>query len=168
MKTCVSCKEDKDVSFFFKRTRSKDGLHYLCKTCSVARNRSWRAKNKEAFVASCKRYYEKNKERCLANTRKTFKEQPFKHRGYELRRKYWPDLSWEEALAEYGDLAFNQNFGCGICKQQQVELVVDHCHATNKVRSLLCKACNLAIGHIKENIESAENLLTYLKKWKVS
>jgi hypothetical protein len=43
---------------------------------------------------------------------------------------------------------------------------IDHDHETEQVRDLLCRPCNLAVGLLRENIATAENLVIYLKKWK--
>lgn len=43
-------------------------------------------------------------------------------------------------------------------------LVIDHDHATGKVRGLLCSTCNSALGHVHDSIETLQNLITYLKK----
>jgi len=44
-----------------------------------------------------------------------------------------------------------------------MNLAVDHCHDTNKVRGLLCKNCNTAIGLLKENLETMTKALEYVK-----
>jgi hypothetical protein len=39
---------------------------------------------------------------------------------------------------------------------------IDHCHATGKIRGLLCHSCNLALGHVQDDIKKLEGLIKYL------
>lgn len=53
--------------------------------------------------------------------------------------------------AEYDDMLAKQGGKCRICKNQETTkgnkyLAVDHCHKTLKIRGLLCRRCNTAIG----------------------
>jgi hypothetical protein len=41
---------------------------------------------------------------------------------------------------------------------------IDHCHKTNKIRGLLCHKCNLALGHVSDDIKKLEGLIVYLKE----
>lgn len=41
--------------------------------------------------------------------------------------------------------------------------MIDHCHKTKNVRGLLCQACNMAIGLLKDNPETAVKIAAYLK-----
>jgi hypothetical protein len=43
-----------------------------------------------------------------------------------------------------------QNDRCLICERPG-KLVVDHCHATGRVRGLLCNLCNTAIGQLRDS-----------------
>ena len=65
----------------------------------------------------------------------------------------------------YSVLLESQNSVCAICKakcSRSKELSVDHCHVTGKVRGLLCSSCNLALGNLKENVESMKNMIKYI------
>lgn len=50
---------------------------------------------------------------------------------------------------------------CVICGDPG-ELVVDHCHSTNKVRGMLCGSCNLGLGKFKDDPQLLEFARIYL------
>ena len=85
-------------------------------------------------------------------------------RGYRLPKRFGLSMS------EYNELFIKQEGKCAICNVHQSEfikaLAVDHNHRTNKVRGLLCFACNSAIGKLKESDEIINNALEYLRKWR--
>lgn len=48
-------------------------------------------------------------------------------------------------LAEYETLQEKSDGRCAICRREK-KLYIDHCHATGKVRGLLCNGCNSKLG----------------------
>lgn len=40
---------------------------------------------------------------------------------------------------------------------------VDHCHATGRIRGILCHGCNTALGLLRESPERAECLIAYMR-----
>lgn len=56
---------------------------------------------------------------------------------------------------------------CGICgglpDGKWERLAVDHDHATNQVRGLLCTNCNLILGNAQDNTEILERAINYLE-----
>ena len=62
---------------------------------------------------------------------------------------------------------------CSICKNPNTTrannknsikgLSIDHCHATGKVRGLLCCACNSGLGYFKDSTELLLSAIVYLK-----
>lgn len=62
---------------------------------------------------------------------------------------------------EYIDMLLDQDKRCAICNTRDY-LVIDHCHATGKVRGLLCNKCNLGLGLFKDNVDSLQNAIKYL------
>jgi hypothetical protein len=63
---------------------------------------------------------------------------------------------------------------CAVCKQPEklrsqrgivAPLAVDHCHKTGRVRALLCRDCNLALGYMEDAPERIKALLAYAEKW---
>lgn len=119
-----------------------------------------------------KEYSDEEKARRKRNTeayRKTEKY-AFTYIKNHLKRTY--GISYEE----YFELYAKQGNKCAICgttdlrrefkersREQFLPLFVDHCHATNKVRGLLCSKCNTGIGMFNDNIKSLENAISYLK-----
>jgi hypothetical protein len=63
---------------------------------------------------------------------------------------------------EYGQLFHNQNGVCAMCKERKT-LQVDHCHSTGKIRGLLCRECNLGLGHLKDSILLLNSAIQYLQ-----
>lgn len=46
MKLCGQCSQSKPLTEFFGSTRLSDGYRSICKVCDLARNREWRAANR--------------------------------------------------------------------------------------------------------------------------
>lgn len=58
---------------------------------------------------------------------------------------------------------------CEICgafgKEFQKGIVFDHDHETGKFRGWICPRCNMAIGLVKENTETLEAIIKYIKSF---
>jgi Recombination endonuclease VII len=67
------------------------------------------------------------------------------------------------SLEDYRDMLERQGKVCGICKTPGKPLCVDHCHATDKVRGLLCRDCNLGLGNYKDNPVFTRAATAYLE-----
>lgn len=54
---------------------------------------------------------------------------------------------------------------CSICQKPEcnIKLAVDHDHETGKVRGLLCKRCNMAIGLLDDDPHVVTRAALYLK-----
>jgi hypothetical protein len=68
-----------------------------------------------------------------------------------------------------------QNNACVICGvviefntgSNSVSACVDHDHKTDETRGILCRSCNLGLGHFKDNEELLKKAVKYLETWKV-
>jgi len=63
----------------------------------------------------------------------------------------------------------SQNNQCAICAKPLQGVVHggahDHCHATGKMRGVLCLQCNAMLGFAKDNIQTLKNAIKYLELW---
>lgn len=66
-------------------------------------------------------------------------------------------------LDEYEWLASAQDNKCLICGDKDVLLHVDHCHNSGRIRGLLCRHCNIALGLLRENKAAATEMVRYIE-----
>lgn len=84
-------------------------------------------------------------------------------RNTNLKRNY--DINKEE----FDNMIKNQNNKCSLCNSnfdpnnKNERACVDHNHQTGKVRELICGYCNTSMGLAKENIQTLENMIIYLR-----
>lgn len=149
MKTCAKCQITKEDSDFTIRNYKdgRIGLRSKCKPCSQTERDEWRAKSS------------KDNDRNKAYN----KEHAEEIRGKKLVKNYWPNLTWQEALAEWSSLYQKQGGKCAF-GHVVAKLHVDHCHTTGKIRGLLCYNCNNGLGRLKDDIMVLEMAIVYLKK----
>lgn len=99
-KRCKTCQQVKSTDQFWKRTNSRDGFDYDCKTCQAAR---------------LKAYWEANPEKLLAKRRK------LKDRNAQLVKKYRTEHPERIAAGE----AFKQALRKGIVKPEPCRVCGD-------------------------------------------
>jgi hypothetical protein len=136
MKKCYKCGVEKPPSEFYKNKANKDGLQKRCKPCDVKITKE--TYQKDPKIAAKKRFV------------------------FKLKREY------NLTLIQYESLKQNQNNSCAICKtelQAGMQAHIDHCHSTNIVRGILCRWCNIGLGHFKDSIENLKSAQKYLKKY---
>lgn len=95
---------------------------------------------------------------CQAKVKKQMKDY---YRSKHLEYKF------KMALEDYDRMLDEQKGKCSICSvdEKDTELgrfCVDHDHKTGKVRALLCKKCNQAIGLLQDNAENCLSAFRYL------
>lgn len=175
MKMCSYCKEFKDESQFHKCTSFKDGLQYGCIQCKkiISKKVALSPKNipLKRVCSNCKiekDYTEFHRREYaaygLSSTCKVCKKEDKKknsQKSYIRKIKTKYNLS----LENYTRMLEEQNNCCYICGKSNCSLAVDHCHETNKVRSLLCRSCNSGLGFFKESIQIMKNAISYIEKF---
>ncbi len=140
LKICKGCGEEKEETQFVKCTLTASGYRSKCKECN-------------------NKYYAKRRV-----------EKYDKVREYERKFHFARRLKHEYNLteAEYNQMLSDQLHCCAICGVGQwdhkTRFAVDHCHTTGKIRGLLCTSCNLGLGKFKDNLNTLENAIDYIKR----
>jgi hypothetical protein len=103
-------------------------------------------KSKAAERQYNRQYYAKNREKLNARACAWGKQNRHRQRAYQLKYRYGlsPE-SWAALFAAQGQ-------ECAICKVGSARWHTDHNHATGKVRGILCNACNMGIGLLKDDV----------------
>jgi hypothetical protein len=160
-KTCKDCQKNKPTSEFYLtgRNHTPSGR---CKVCE----RKLKHDRRLANLDYCRARDRKAAARWrLSHPYSTDAEKLYYknyHRKAHLRINY--GLTYDDFLA----MIEKQDGICPICKQAPSEHKwgrkwnVDHDHATGKVRGLLCRKCNLALGHFDDSIERMQAAIDYL------
>jgi hypothetical protein len=63
----------------------------------------------------------------------------------------------------------DQQDKCAICKSllefKKFQIHIDHDHGTGKIRGLLCRNCNLLLGHAKDDLSILLKSIEYLNSF---
>lgn len=70
MKTCTKCNTEKPITEFGKRTKSKDGLHFRCKSCRYEEGVLYRSRNKEKESKRQREWERNNPEKVHAKNKR--------------------------------------------------------------------------------------------------
>ena len=118
-----------------------------CRPCLRVYDRAYRAKDPE-----------RRRARDAARSRRWRSANPEKKRAQVLRRLYGLTLEqFAELLRAQGDV-------CAICRKSSSDYCVDHCHATDRVRGVLCRRCNVGVGQFRDDPNLLLEAASYLAK----
>lgn len=137
--------------------RSYAGCMKLCTKCRVRKHESAfyakRSECKDCANAARRAYNAAHPE----HVRRVHRDQKLKRYGM--------------VEADYARLLAEQDGRCAIClvvgvvdPTSQHRLGVDHDHSTGRVRGLLCRPCNRAVGILNDDPELFERAARYLKQ----
>lgn len=134
---CKRCGTNKPITSFTKNKQSKDGYRIICKDCDAPRLRAWRQSAGKLYIKR-------------------------KARQDHVQKQYGLDSH------EYGILLNACDRKCEICGTFEADtsygtLYVDHSHSSNKVRGMLCQACNTGLGNFKDDIKLLLKAVSYLE-----
>lgn len=104
----------------------------------------------------------------------TFRKDRKKYRPEckQCRSNHSATLRYGVSLGQVEDLRVKQKSRCAICQTHEDDiqhatfkhnpLVIDHDHATGKVRGLLCSKCNLILGNSNDSVKTLKAAIRYL------
>jgi hypothetical protein len=130
------------VSSYLKRRKQR-----------YAEDADFRAKTRDYNRA----WHEAHRARVNEARRRQWRDDParkLKQRTYRRKSQRKDQLKYYYGMsvADYEALLAKQNGACAICKQTFAQTpCVDHSHITGEVRGLLCRSCNLGLGHFKDD-----------------
>lgn len=140
MRVCTKCGVNKSLDQFYKR--GNKGYRTECKLC----------------------HSDAHKARYLASEEKRVSH-------YHAARKF--TLSkYGLSQEDYDRMLHEQGGVCKICQKPEtwavkgrvVNLCVDHCHDTGKVRGLLCRSCNVCLGKMDHDTYLLSRCIRYLEE----
>lgn len=166
MRVCTVCGEPKPREAFALSKRAKDGLHTFCKACKSAKSRAWYHATSERQKARGRRRYQTNGREMRAAALRWYETN--RAHALELKREWAIRTAFGMTLKEYDALVVAQGGSCALCRKPPERkgrrpLHVDHCHDTGVVRGLLCRSCNVGLGHFKDSPSLLRAAAAYLE-----
>jgi hypothetical protein len=173
---CSVCKCWKLKKEFYKSTRAKNNCRSSCKKC----DKLWAREHKDEHNEYNRRWQKKNRNKVNKHQReyrlKTGYDAKWRKENrtkYNLHSKLWRERNLEKiknlrlircyglTLDDYNRLAKKQKSKCALCGKKG-KLVVDHCHATDQFRGLICNNCNIGLGLLGDTLAGLQKAIKYL------
>ena len=144
------------VSSYSERQRKRYAEDAEYRKAVLDRNRAYRAAHREELNARARKAYAEDDG---YRARRRLTGNKWYRREERLKQVY--GLS----LQDYKAMVAQQGGVCRICKTKPARpLFVDHCHASGKVRGLLCHPCNAALGFMRDDPVIAAAATEYLRE----
>jgi hypothetical protein len=91
-----------------------------------------------------------------------------KQKSQQINKDWMLKKKFGITKKQYDQMLIDQEYSCKICKKHidefSKDLAVDHCHATNKVRGLLCSPCNTGLGFFRDDVNLMQAAIDYLNQ----
>ena len=155
----------------------------ICGECKKEYKKKHTALNRDRIIEQHRLYNQRPevKERSADWLREDRKKHPERYKKYandawaiNSRKFNSRRISARLNLTEeqYDQMFIDQEHKCAICekietrtiKGKVTRLCLDHDHETELARQLLCHNCNMMLGSAKDNIETLQSAIEYLKK----
>jgi recombination endonuclease VII len=122
-----------------------------------------RLRRREQRMASYYRNYEANK----IKSRDKSAARRADHGRYESEKTHYIAFRYGITVDDYERMFVEQDGKCAACGDSAGDrrLDVDHCHDSLKVRGLLCRKCNVALGLLSDSPERVMALAAYIMSY---
>lgn len=140
-KPCTQCKQTLPLDAFSYDKRMKLGRTSQCRECS----RQWHKARPGYVQKKNAEWRRKNPTYSLDWARRT-------------KLGVTPDDVARMMTSQHGKCA-----GCTRSFGAELREHVDHCHTTGRVRGLLCRRCNVSLGHFDDDPTILRRLADYLE-----
>jgi hypothetical protein len=186
-KMCSKCKVEKEETCFFRNKSTSDGRSYWCQVCFRAYTQSEVARAKAKVYRQSATYLKKAREYRKSEKYASWYAAFKKTDKYRARcRTVSPALRARRNTSKFKAAAAQAHYRrtYGIAVEDKVRLVlaqggvcascgsgftggkdttVDHDHRTSKIRGILCRKCNLALGLLMEDPVRIHQLAEYIR-----
>jgi hypothetical protein len=175
---CTKCGHQKPLTEFGPHAHGKYGRQSKCRACyatyMAAHRAKWAATHPAENQRAKREWRERNREAESAERRARWKEDPTRNKAWRERNKekvadygyaHLLKKKYGMTLEGYRSMVAAQGGCCAICREAvdgRRRFHLDHDHATNNVRALLCRACNHMLGNAKDNPRRLMAAIDYL------
>lgn len=143
LKVCSKCNEKKSLTCFSFNKGASDGLSSHCTICKV----EWL------------RQYRKTPE---GGSRHKLNKRKYNAKNSGITARKFRARALGVSPEAFDTILRLQGFKCAICQKDNPNCL-DHCHATGKVRGVLCHKCNTAIGSLGDSEQNLMRAILYLE-----
>lgn len=155
---------EKNREELLKKQRVRNKRHYAEKPeLYRAKTKAWKEANPQRYRELSQAHRDANREQYRARSRDWYHSNKDRASAKGRKAKLARYGLTEEA---YQAMLEQQDQSCAICREPNNldrRMYVDHCHATGKVRGLLCQKCNAAIGMLKDSPTLLQRAMDYLR-----
>jgi Recombination endonuclease VII len=133
------------------------------------RQRLYRLKYPEKTTALVKAWAQRHPEKMAAYQKKSYLKyhEQNKAKGRAYGKKYYPEnyhrLKYGISREQFDQMIVAQGGLCQICEVELTRPHVDHDHFTGKIRGILCRYCNQALGFFRDSPQILRKAADYLE-----
>lgn len=165
-----------------KSGHTRPALKAKCPACVSVSNSAWYSSNKAAENERSRAYYRKNKAIGVSRSLEWYRSN--RDHCNERNKRWLKDNARQKArsrfaaniktvygltVEDYARMVHAQSrkcVACGATVTLGMDTALDHCHATGRVRGILCAPCNKSLGLMKESPEKIRVLAAYIERFK--